>query len=234
MPASHWVLAGILTFVVPLWLADGAWAKLGQSDNERQQQSKVEQRHRPWQRRGATASPVRGVGALPECAAQQVCSALYVRVNRTQPLCACPAAFAEPCSESAELDEHTIKLVSNDRQGTFNLIKVCEPVLSVRRCQEPRDWQLLALQSTRTGRAHYLLVCRCPTGSRLLGPVRHTTPPYANIPGIRVYGMLCAQGPATSSLPPRDSRNFQKGYYPEAPWPRILEMIKKSGLHYKL
>ncbi|XP_075747727.1 uncharacterized protein LOC142812062 isoform X2 [Rhipicephalus microplus] len=184
----------------------------------------VDHRHRPWQRRG--------VAALPECAAQQVCSALYVRVNRTQPLCACPAAFAEPCSDSAELDEHTIKLVSNDRQGTFNLIKVCEPVLSVRRCQEPRDWQLLALQSTRTGRAHYLLVCRCPTGSRLLGPVRHTTPPYANIPGIRVYGMLCAQGPA--SLPPRDSRNFQKGDYPEAPWPKILEMIKKSGLYYKL
>ncbi|XP_050045283.1 uncharacterized protein dsx-c73A [Dermacentor andersoni] len=233
MPASHWVLAGILTLAVPLWLADGAWAKLSQSDNQ-EQQSKAEQRHRPWQRRGTTASPARGLGALPECAAQQVCSALYVRVNRTQPLCACPAAFAEPCSDSAELDEHTIKLVSNDKQGTFNLIKVCEPVLSVRRCQEPRDWQLLALQSTRTGRAHYLLVCRCPTGSRLLGPVRHTTPPYANIPGIRVYGMLCAQGPATSSLPPRDSRNFQKGYYPEAPWPRILEMIKKSGLHYKL
>ncbi|XP_037268223.1 uncharacterized protein LOC142812062 isoform X1 [Rhipicephalus microplus] len=224
MPASHWVLAGILTFVVPLWLADGAWAKFTQSDSEQQQQSKVDHRHRPWQRRG--------VAALPECAAQQVCSALYVRVNRTQPLCACPAAFAEPCSDSAELDEHTIKLVSNDRQGTFNLIKVCEPVLSVRRCQEPRDWQLLALQSTRTGRAHYLLVCRCPTGSRLLGPVRHTTPPYANIPGIRVYGMLCAQGPA--SLPPRDSRNFQKGDYPEAPWPKILEMIKKSGLYYKL
>lgn len=224
MPASHWVLAGILTFVVPLWLADGAWAKFAQSDSEQQQQSKVDHRHRPWQRRG--------VAALPECAAQQVCSALYVRVNRTQPLCACPAAFAEPCSDSAELDEHTIKLVSNDRQGTFNLIKVCEPVLSVRRCQEPRDWQLLALQSTRTGRAHYLLVCRCPTGSRLLGPVRHTTPPYANIPGIRVYGMLCAQGPA--SLPPRDSRNFQKGDYPEAPWPKILEMIKKSGLYYKL
>lgn len=224
MPASHWVLAGILTFVVPLWLADGAWAKFTQSDSEHQQQSKVDHRHRPWQRRG--------VAALPECAAQQVCSALYVRVNRTQPLCACPAAFAEPCSDSAELDEHTIKLVSNDRQGTFNLIKVCEPVLSVRRCQEPRDWQLLALQSTRTGRAHYLLVCRCPTGSRLLGPVRHTTPPYANIPGIRVYGMLCAQGPA--SLPPRDSRNFQKGDYPEAPWPKILEMIKKSGLYYKL
>lgn len=229
MPASHWVLAGILTLLAPLWLADGAWAKLGQSGGSEQHQSKA-QRHRPWERRGAVA--VRG--ALPECAAQQVCSALYVRVNRSQPLCACPTAFAEPCSDSAELDEHTIKLVSNDRQGTFNLIKVCEPVLSVRRCQEPRDWQLLALQSTRTGRAHYLLVCRCPTGSRLLGPVRHTTPPYANIPGIRVYGMLCAQGPASAALPPRDSRNFQKGLYPEAPWTRILEMIKKSGLHHKL
>lgn len=106
--------------------------------------------------------------------------------------------------------------------------KVCEPVLSIRRCKEPRDWQLLALQSTRTGRAHYLLICRCPTGSRLLGPVRHSTPPYANIPGIRVYGMLCAQGP------PRGSRDFQSGHYPEAPWPKILEIIKRTGLPYKL
>ncbi|KAH9369903.1 hypothetical protein HPB48_013908 [Haemaphysalis longicornis] len=203
----------------------------------------AQQRQRPWQHKqqqqqqAATAERAeRPVGALPECAAQQVCAALYVRVNRSQPLCACPAAYTEPCSDSAELDEHTIKLVSNDKQGTFNLVKVCEPVLSVRRCQEPRDWQLLALQSTRTGRAHYLLVCRCPTGSRLLGPVRHTTPPYANIPGIRVYGMLCAQGPPqpAATLPPRDSRNFQTGFYPEAPWPRILEMIKKSGLHHKL
>ncbi|KFB35534.1 hypothetical protein LOC100573121 [Anopheles sinensis] len=27
---------------------------------------------------------------LPECAIQQVCNAVYVRLNYTQPLCACP------------------------------------------------------------------------------------------------------------------------------------------------
>ncbi|KAL9697150.1 hypothetical protein quinque_000591 [Culex quinquefasciatus] len=41
---------------------------------------------------------------LPECAIQQVCNAVYVRLNYTQPLCACPprpctVGKKEPCGE---------------------------------------------------------------------------------------------------------------------------------------
>ncbi|XP_022671059.1 uncharacterized protein LOC111254455 isoform X2 [Varroa destructor] len=91
-------------------------------------------------------------GALPECAAQQVCSALYVRLNRTQPLCQCSSGqFKEPCSTTDYVDEHSIKLISSsDKKKAYNLVKVCEPVMSIRRCKSPQDWQLLALQSTRT------------------------------------------------------------------------------------
>jgi hypothetical protein len=47
------------------------------------------------------------------------------------------------------------------------LIKTCEPVWSVRDCRAPRDWSILALQNTRTGKAHYLVICKCPDGSQL-------------------------------------------------------------------
>lgn len=53
---------------------------------------------------------------------------------------------------------------------------------------------LLALQNVRTGKAHYLVVCKCPSNAIMEGPVLHTQPPYARIPGISVYGMLCVQG----------------------------------------
>ncbi|KAM7286023.1 uncharacterized protein LOC115313787 [Ixodes scapularis] len=217
MHLTHWLLVGPCSLLLTVLLCPAGAKLTGAKASRTPPQDSL-------QRRGK-APP------LPECATQQVCSALYVRLNRSQPLCACPSAFSRPCSESKVLDEHTIKLVSTDKSGAFNLVKVCEPVLSIRRCKEPRDWQLLALQSTRTGRAHYLLICRCPTGSRLLGPVRHSAPPYANIPGIRVYGMLCAQ-----DSPPRESRGHaqQRELYPEAPWTRILEVIKQSGMDHRL
>ncbi|EEB16299.1 hypothetical protein Phum_PHUM417570 [Pediculus humanus corporis] len=49
---------------------------------------------------------------LPECAIQQVCNAVYVRLNYTQPLCACPSR-KEPCSASLNADDqHTTELVT--------------------------------------------------------------------------------------------------------------------------
>lgn len=47
------------------------------------------------------------------------------------------------------------------------VIKTCEPVWSVRECRTPRDWSILALQNTRTGKAHYLVICKCPQASKL-------------------------------------------------------------------
>ncbi|XP_028967793.1 uncharacterized protein LOC108864480 [Galendromus occidentalis] len=162
-------------------------------------------------------------GTLPECAAQQVCSALYVRLNRTQPLCQCSNQFKDPCSKTDYVDEHSIKLISSgDKKKAYNLVKVCEPVMSIRRCKSPQDWQLLALQSTRTGKSHYLVVCRCPTGSSLLGPIKHNNPPYANIPGIRVYGMLCSQR--------RGNRQVKEKELPPVPWDRLLHLARQSGL----
>lgn len=51
----------------------------------------------------------------------------------------------------------------------------------------------MALQSERSGKAHYVVVCRCPDWGKLEGPYTHNYPPYARIPGIKVYGMLCVQ-----------------------------------------
>lgn len=55
---------------------------------------------------------------LPECAIQQVCNAVYVRLNWTQPLCACPSRYRDPCSASLNSDDlHTTELVtSSDRK----------------------------------------------------------------------------------------------------------------------
>ena len=60
-------------------------------------------------------------------------------------------------------------------------------------CKGPTDWTLLALQNERSGRSHYVVACRCPEWAKLEGPYTHNYPPYARIPGIKVYGMLCAQ-----------------------------------------
>lgn len=53
---------------------------------------------------------------LPECAVQQVCNAVYVRLNFTQPLCACPGRYRDPCSASLDSDDlHTTELVTDPR-----------------------------------------------------------------------------------------------------------------------
>lgn len=46
-------------------------------------------------------------------------------------------------------------------------MKTCEPVAEMRECRIPRDWSLLALQNVRTGKSHYLVICRCPDANIL-------------------------------------------------------------------
>ncbi|XP_052888471.1 uncharacterized protein LOC128296971 [Anopheles moucheti] len=136
---------------------------------------------------------------LPECAIQQVCNAVYVRLNYTQPLCACPPRYRDPCSASLnEDDNHTIKLVGNQQKRAITLAKTCENTNELRDCRAPKDWSILALQNTRTGKSHYLVICKCPPHYRLEGPLAHDQPTYAGLPGINVYGMLCVP-PETSS-----------------------------------
>ncbi|KAF4525812.1 hypothetical protein B566_EDAN009920 [Ephemera danica] len=105
---------------------------------------------------------------LPECAIQQVCNAVYVRLNFTQPLCACPLGHRDPCSASLRTDDlHTTELVTDPRGTALTLVKTCEPVSEMRECRAPRDWSLLALQNVRTGKSHYLVICRCPSDNSL-------------------------------------------------------------------
>nr|XP_015914566.2 uncharacterized protein LOC107444845 [Parasteatoda tepidariorum] len=159
---------------------------------------------------------------MPECAAQQVCNAVFMRLKFIQPLCKCPNGMKNPCSTRMHPnDGHTINLLADrDGQKTQTLVKVCEEVNLVRPCNEPHDWMLLALQNIRTGKAQYLVVCKCPTFGIMEGPVLHTQPPYARIPGISVYGMLCIQG--------RKSR-LQKGNYPPIPWDKVTEVYNATG-----
>ncbi|CAH2049319.1 unnamed protein product, partial [Iphiclides podalirius] len=110
---------------------------------------------------------------LPECAIQQVCNAVYVRLNYTQPLCACPARYRDPCSASLNADDlHTTRLTTDSKKKyakkAVTLVKTCEAVSEMRECRAPRDWSLLALQNIRTGKSHYLVICRCPE-SHILG-----------------------------------------------------------------
>uniref|UniRef100_A0A2A4K4P3 Uncharacterized protein n=1 Tax=Heliothis virescens TaxID=7102 RepID=A0A2A4K4P3_HELVI len=135
---------------------------------------------------------------LPECAIQQVCNAVYVRLNYTQPLCACPARYRDPCSASLNADDlHTTRLTTDSKKKfaskAVTLVKTCEAVSEMRECRAPRDWSLLALQNIRTGKSHYLVICRCPEDHILEGPMSHDQPTYASVPGIRVYGMMCVR-----------------------------------------
>lgn len=66
-----------------------------------------------------------------------------------------------------EDDSHTITLVGNANKGAITLAKTCEQVNELRDCRAPRDWSILALQNTRTGKSHYLVICKCPSGFRL-------------------------------------------------------------------
>ncbi|GBP64972.1 hypothetical protein EVAR_36592_1 [Eumeta japonica] len=159
---------------------------------------------------------------LPECAIQQVCNAVYVRLNYTQPLCACPSRYRDPCSASLNADDlHTTRLTTDSKKKcargrpiivewerdarhsaglslvrthkAVTLVKTCEAVSEMRECRAPRDWSLLALQNIRTGKSHYLVICRCSENHILEGPMSHDQPTYASVPGIRVYGMMCVR-----------------------------------------
>ncbi|CRK95791.1 CLUMA_CG009247, isoform A [Clunio marinus] len=124
--------------------------------------------------------------------------------------------YRDPCSLSLnEDDNHTITLVGNANKKAVTLAKTCEQVNELRDCRAPRDWSILALQNTRTGKSHYLVICKCPSNFRLgefekelksgyevnsfsrfisfttEGPLPHDQPTYAGLPGINVYGMLC-------------------------------------------
>uniref|UniRef100_A0A182V1M3 Uncharacterized protein n=1 Tax=Anopheles merus TaxID=30066 RepID=A0A182V1M3_ANOME len=107
--------------------------------------------------------------------------------------------YRDPCSASLnEDDNHTIKLVGNQQKRAITLAKTCENTNELRDCRAPKDWSILALQNTRTGKSHYLVICKCPPHYRLEGPLAHDQPTYAGLPGINVYGMLCVP-PETSS-----------------------------------
>lgn len=46
----------------------------------------------------------------------QVCNAVYVRLNFTQPLCACPSRYRDPCSASTNTDDmHSTELITDPR-----------------------------------------------------------------------------------------------------------------------
>lgn len=121
---------------------------------------------------------------LPECATQQVCNAIFVRMNYTQKLCECSSNYNWKCSNTLDpQDGHTIELTRKFDKRIYTQIKTCEPLREVRACKSPTDWTLLALQSERSGKAHYVVVCKCPTWAQLEGPYTHNHPPYANIPG---------------------------------------------------
>jgi len=114
-----------------------------------------------------------------------------VRFNVSQPLCRC---HGDPCSASFDdRDKHSIDLKMKAQEKTLTLAKTCEKTSDVRDCKNARDWSILAMQNIRTGKAHYLVLCQCPTPGYLDGPLDHDQPKYANIPGIRVYGMVCVQ-----------------------------------------
>ncbi|XP_067645750.1 uncharacterized protein dsx-c73A isoform X2 [Eurosta solidaginis] len=154
---------------------------------------------------------------LPECAIQQVCNAVYVRLNYTQPLCACPSRYRDPCSASLnEDDQHTTKLVGDSKKKAITLAKTCEATTEMRECSSPKDWSLLALQNIRTGKSHYLIICRCPDHFKMEGPMAHDQPKYASVPGIRVFGMMCVKPGYSvrkpSSQPPKRYQ-LQKPFY---------------------
>jgi len=129
---------------------------------------------------------------LPECASQQVCNSVYLRLNFSTPLCACPEP-GDPCSASTlASDNHSLRLSADTKsKQVLTLAKTCERVENIRQCERNRDWSILALQNIRTGKAHYLVICTCPESGTLDGPIAQTGAPYAKVPGIRVYGMLC-------------------------------------------
>lgn len=76
--------------------------------------------------------------------------------------------YRDPCSASLNDDDnHTIKLIGNENKKAITLAKTCEQTNELRDCRAPRDWSILALQNTRTGKSHYLVICKCPNNFRL-------------------------------------------------------------------
>ncbi|CAH1153641.1 unnamed protein product [Phaedon cochleariae] len=163
---------------------------------------------------------------LPECAIQQVCNAVYVRLNWTQPLCACPSRYRDPCSASLNSDDlHTTELAtSKNAKKALTLVKTCEPTAEMRLCRSPRDWSLLALQNIRSGKSHYLIICRCPDSSILEGPMSHDQPTYASVPGIRVFGMMCVD----SRRGKRQSRISKSLEMPPFPLEKAYQLAKTA------
>ncbi|KAG5899456.1 hypothetical protein JTB14_015309 [Gonioctena quinquepunctata] len=164
---------------------------------------------------------------LPECAIQQVCNAVYVRLNWTQPLCACPSRYRDPCSASLNSDDlHTTELMTDrSSRKALTLVKTCEPTAEMRLCRSPRDWSLLALQNVRSGKSHYLVICRCPDTSILEGPMSHDQPTYASVPGIRVFGMMCVDGRRGK----RESKILRSLETPRFPVEKVLELAQSAS-----
>ncbi|XP_027201483.2 doublesex cognate 73A [Dermatophagoides pteronyssinus] len=179
---------------------------------------------------------------LPECATQQVCSAHYVKSNHTQRLCDCSRDSNFNCDEQLnELNEdHIIDLSRKQEFKTkrnsleaYTQVKLCENLHNLKPCKTPTDWTIMALQSERTGKAHFVVVCKCPDSASFEGPFTHKHPPYARFPGIRVYGMLCNQGIRKSKHNPKVALeiDLEKGgnEFPEFPWELAYAVINSTA-----
>lgn len=60
---------------------------------------------------GAAGLSAKSRSGLPECATQQVCNAIFVRMNYTQKLCECGSNYNWKCSNTLDpQDGHTIEL----------------------------------------------------------------------------------------------------------------------------
>ncbi|RWS30759.1 hypothetical protein B4U80_07216 [Leptotrombidium deliense] len=132
-------------------------------------------------------------------------------MNHTQQLCDCSRNYDWECSsEPTAEDGHTIELTRRYDKMVYTQIKLCEPMMTVRTCKTPTDWTLLAMQSERTG------------------PYTHNHPPYARIPGIRVYGMLCSQGNRLSKQ--KQETDDETTEYPEFPWDHAYAILNSTAL----
>ena len=176
---------------------------------------------------------------LPECATQQVCAAHYVKSNHTQRLCECPAEFNWSCNDNTL--EHTIELsnnpdfnrIRNSSFDSYTQVRMCENLKTLKSCKQPTDWTIMALQSERTAKAHYVVACKCPESALFEGPFTHKHPPYARFPGIRVYGMLCNQGNRKYKEPKAmeiDNQNTED--YPEFPWDLAYAILNATSIDW--
>ncbi|KAG8284102.1 hypothetical protein J6590_003794 [Homalodisca vitripennis] len=102
---------------------------------------------------------------LPECAVQQVCNAVYVRLNFTQPLCACPSRYREPCYAAKSL---YYCILCNYRCVTPSTSASTSPS----RCAHvPQDTASLAMQQKVCNAVYVRLnftqpLCACPSRYR--------------------------------------------------------------------